>query len=137
MGTVVRMAESGRRPAADCPRRMARPRRRWRFKLRGLIGLALTAVMGINLYVMADNVVRLIKGRQARLEMQRRLAEALRRNDQLRKERDWMRSDEFLREQAHDLGYVAPGDTLEVESSGTTSDDNPVKRRRSKPCPPY
>lgn len=116
----------------------ARLRRRWRFQPRGLIGLILLAFLAINLYVLADNVVRLIGQRRTQAELERRLRDLERHVYYLQQYRDWMKTDEYLREQARSLGYVSPGETLELLPAEPPAEgDNPVARRNDRPCPPY
>jgi len=111
---------------------------RWRFHPRGILGLLLAIVIGINLYVLADNIVRLIKQRGAEAELRQRVANWRTMNGILQQERDWMKSDDFLREQAHNLGYVAPGEAPAAPPEQVTPDaSSPVKRRRDRPCQPY
>ena len=124
------------------PARIHRPpagrvRRRWRFHPRGIIGALLAIVIAINLYVLADNIVRLTRLRRKEAADARRLEQIQGWINALRQQRDWMRGDDFLREQAHDLGYIAPGESAQALAEEADPDSYEVKKRKSAPSPPY
>ena len=114
---------------------LRKPRRRWRFRPRGILNLILLAVFLVNLYVLADGLVRLVKTAHAERVLRRRLAERAAMNRLLEKDRDRMAGDDYLREQARRLGFVAAGE--EVVPLEAPPVESPVKRRRSRPSPPY
>lgn len=136
MGTVLRMTAATERFRQPRPDRFRRARRRWRFQLRGLLGLLLVTIFAINLYVLADGVVRLIKSRRNETILRQQQSRQLKLNSSLQQNRDWMASDDYLREQARNLGYASP-DEPTISTSGPPPVESPVKRRRDRPCPPY
>ncbi|MCL6614372.1 MAG: hypothetical protein K6U03_07150 [Firmicutes bacterium] len=111
-------------------------RRRWRFHPRGLINLVLLAVLLVNLYVLADGLVRLIKGARSERLLRERLAKRTVLNRLLEEDRDRMAGDDYLREQARRLGFLGPGEVTE-STEVLPMVESPIKRQRSRPCPPY
>ena len=111
-------------------------RRQWRFRPRGLLNLVLLTVLLLNLYVLADGLVRLIKGFRTERLLRLRLAEKSAQNRLLEKERDRMAGDDYLREEARRLGFLAPGEKPDPAEDLQTV-ESPVKRHREQPCPPY
>ena len=136
MGTTVRMRAPASRPA--CRTSYKRRRRRWRFHPRGLIRVILVAVVAINLYVLADNLVRLIKRDREEDALSRSLVEGGKRYEALKKQRDYMQTTEFLRDSAHSLGYIAPGETADAMAVEVpTGANHMVQKKRNPPSPPY
>ena len=136
MGTVLRMSTLTDRASLSRPDGFRRTRRRWRFQPRGLLGLILLAVFAINLYVLADGVVRLIKFRRDEAALRQQQSRQLKLNRSLQQNRDWMAGDDYLREQAHNLGYTSP-DEPSIPTGDPPPAESPVKRRRARPSPPY
>ncbi|MGE5529008.1 MAG: FtsB family cell division protein [Patescibacteria group bacterium] len=113
-------------------------RRKWRFRPIGLVGIFLAVVVLINLYVLADNIYRLVKQIPEKAALERRLGEVRKANEALQRQRDWMASPEFVRRQARDLGYIAPGEEALVNAEPVSpAADGAVKRRKDKPSDPY
>lgn len=136
MGTVLRMMATAERYRPPRPAKSGRAHRRWRFRSRGLLGLVLLTIFAINLYVLADGVIRLVKSRRDEKLLRQQQDRQLSLNRSLQQNRDWMTSDDYLREQAHSLGYTSSGEQT-FPAGGSPPIESPVKRRRDRPCPPY
>jgi len=84
-----------------------RPRHwRWRFRWRSLLGLALFAVLAVNLYVLADNAIRLVKLRLDQSILDKRLLQIGQRNKELQKTKASMQGEKYIREQAVKMGFA-------------------------------
>lgn len=137
MGTILRMSTLTDQASLSRPDGCKRTRRRWRFQPRGLLGLILLAVFAINLYVLADGVVRLIRFRRDEATLRQQQSRQLKLNRSLQQNRDWMAGDDYLREQARNLGYTSPDEPSISTGDPSPPAVSPVKRRRTRPCPPY
>jgi len=101
-----------------------------------LLRLILLAIFAINLYVLADGIVRLLKSGRDEAALRQQQSRQLKLNSSLQQNRDWMASDDYLREQAHNLGYSSPDEPL-IPTNDLPPAESPVKRRRARPSPPY
>jgi len=136
MGTMVRMT----RPAAYYERETRtrhRTRIRWRFRWRGLLGVLLVAVILLNLYVLLDNAVRLVKLRIEQAALNSDLARAADYGKTLEQRRNQMKSADYLREQASMLGYVTPGETASTPSAERPYTTTSPLKRKSRPSQAY
>lgn len=119
MGTTIR-AETARRseyrreqPVQKRPRRF-----RWRFRWRGLLGLALLAVLAINLYILADNAIRLVKLRLDQSILNKQLLQVDQRNKELGETRTSMQGEKYIKEQAEKMGYTEADQDNNAQKSG-------------------
>lgn len=138
MGTMVRMRNPA--PAARPASRAVskRRRRRWRFQPHRLARLILAAVVALNLYVLADNLVRLLKRHREERALSHSVIQDGKRYEALKKQRDYMRTTEFLRDSAHSLGYIEPGETADTLAEEISpSAEAAVQKKRARPSPPY
>ena len=129
---IVRMTRSIRRP--ELPRRTKkRARKRWRFRPHGLIGIILTIVIAINLFVLADNIVNLARLHVEKTALNRRLAQKVNNNRALRQQRDRMKGTDFLRNQAYRLGYTGADETASTAAGEVPQGmKTPFKKRRQE-----
>lgn len=136
MGTMVKIRESAHSPGQAV--RYARSRRRWCFRPRGLVRVLLVVVVVLNLYVLADNIIRLVKQHQEENALTRGVVKSGQQYEALKKQRDYMQTTEFLKDSAHSLGYIAPGETADaIAEEIPTNADPTVQKKRNRPCPPY
>ncbi|MGQ9778508.1 MAG: septum formation initiator family protein [Bacillota bacterium] len=137
MATIIRLDKQTRPPEAAPFSPAGLPRRRWRFRPRGLVNLVLLLLLLFNLYVLADGLVRLVKQRRAEAVLRARLAQQKAVNRSLERRQKWMQTDEYLRKEAAKLGLVPPEEENALRREKEPPAESPLKRPRAHPCPPY
>lgn len=137
MATIIRLDKQTRQAEPVPFSRAGAPRRRWRFRPRGLVNLILLILLLFNLYVLVDGLVRLVKQYRTESLLRARLAQQKAVNRSLERRREWMQTDEYLRQEAARLGLVSPQEENGARREKEPPAESPLKRPRARPCPPY